>query len=147
MKLLQKTKLTSQRWYALFQNESGLGLSESLVAVAILGTAILSLTMALSTGTLAVGTTREGATAQSLAQSQLAYTKSYPFSSGTTTYPSAAVYHATYNPHPITLPAGYSITIMAAATPDNNSDIQKVTATVYRNGESKLTMEEYKVNR
>ncbi len=132
---------------AFLREEGGFGLAESLVAVALLGTAVLSLVMALCTGSLATGATREGATAQSLAQSQLAYTKSYPFSSGATTYPSVDTYHSTYNPNPVTMPGGYSIEVVVSSTQDSNNKIQKITATVLYDGETAFGLEDFKVDR
>ncbi len=128
-------------------SEDGFGLTESLVAVALLGTAVLSLVMALCTGSLATGATRDGATSQSLAQSQLAYIKSYPFDSGATSYPSVDTYHATYNPSPVTMPGGYSIEVAVSSTQDTDSSIQKITATVLQNGETAFEMEDFKVDR
>ncbi len=131
----------------LFRGEKGFGLSESLVAVALLGTVMISLTGALSTGSIGVGAAREGTTAQSLAQSQLAYTKSYPFDSGTSTYPTVDTYDATYNPHPLSLPSGYSVTVTVADTQDMDSDIQKITATISRGGTNVMILEDFKANR
>ncbi len=139
------------QWFELglvpLRGEKGFGLSESLVAVALLGTVIIALTGALSTGSIGVGAAREGATAQSLAQSQLAYTKSYPFDSGTNTYPTVDTYHTTYNPHPLNLPSGYSISVAVANTQDVDNEIQKVTATIIRGGTAVMMLEDFKVNR
>ncbi len=129
------------------KGERGFGLAESLVAVALLATAVISLTAALSTGSLGVGAMREGATAQSLAQSQLAYTKSYPYDSGATSYPSVANLDATYNPNPVTMPDGYSILVEAETTSDANSNIQKITASVVYGGTTILAVEDFKVDR
>lgn len=130
-----------------FRDEKGFGLAESLVAVALLGTAVISLTVALSTGSLGVSALRENVTAQSLAQSQLAYAKSYPYDIGTTTYPSVASYHPTHNPNPVTLPEGYAITVDVSNTQDSDSDIQKIKATISKDSETLLEVEDFKVNR
>ncbi len=129
------------------KDEGGFGLAESLVAVALLATAVISLTAALSTGSLGVGAMREGATAQSLAQSQLAYTKSYPYDSGATTYPSVDDFDATYNPNPVIMPTGYSLSVEAETTSDTNSNIQKITASVVYGGTTILAVEDFKVDR
>ena len=129
------------------RNERGFSLAESLVAVALLGTVILSLVGALSTGSLAVKATRETVVEQSLVQSQLAYTKSYPFDSGTTTYPTVDIYDATYNPNPVTLPNGYSISVAVSDTQDTDSNIQKITATITLGGTTVMMAEGFKVNR
>ena len=129
------------------KGERGFGLAESLVAIALLATAVISLTVALSTGSMGVGAMREGATAQSLAQSQLAYTKSLPYDSGATSYPSVAEFDATYNPNPITLPDGYSILVEAEPTNDADSNIQKITASVVYDGDTIVVLEDFKVDR
>lgn len=128
-------------------NERGFSLAESLVAVALLGTVMLSLVGALSTGSLAVKATRETVVEQSLAQSQLAYTKSYPFDSGTATYPTVDIYDATNNPNPVTLPGGYSISVAVTDTQDADSNIQKITATITLGGTTVMVAEDFKVNR
>lgn len=124
-----------------------MGLAETLVAVALLGTAVVSLLMSLSTGSLAVGATRESIVGESIAQSQVAYTKAYPFVSGTTAYPGADVYDATYNPHPIVLPDGYAVVVTASPTQDVDGNIQRIKVTVYKDGEDRVTVHDFKVNR
>jgi hypothetical protein len=136
-----KAMLILSRWYrkgkAILRNEKGIGLAESLVAVAILGTAIVALTVALSAGSLAVNTSGHEVRLQSLAQSQLDYTKSCPYVVGATTYPTVD----------ISLPDGYSISVTASGIPEGDENIQKITATVYVNGEDMMTVEDLKVNR
>ncbi len=127
--------------------ENGFGLTESLVAVALLGTAILSLVVALGTGSIATGATRDVSTAQGLAQSQLAYTKSCPFDSGATGYPGVENFDAAHNPNPVDLPEGYSIEVTVSACAGADSDIQKITATVLQDGETAFELEGFKVNR
>jgi len=70
-----------------FRGQRGIGLVETLVAVAVLGTAVVAFAVALSAGSIAVGDHDGEAVAQGLAQSQLEYTKSYAYSPGATTYP------------------------------------------------------------
>lgn len=138
------------RWIkARAGNETGLGLVESLVAVAILGIAITAFITSLSTGTIAAREGDQGATAQSLACAQLEYTKNYPYNAAATTYPYAYTYDKTYNPNPITLPAGYDISVVVSSIPEagGNTDIQKVTVTISRDGVSVLTVADYKVKR
>ena len=113
----------------------GLGLVETLVAVAILGTSVVAFVVALSTGSLAVGKQDEEVVAQELAQTQLEYTKSYVFTPGASTYPT------------ISAPDGYSISLTVSSVPNTNDDIQKITATITRNSENIFVVEDYKVNR
>ena len=115
------------------QDETGLGLVQSLAAVAILGVAVVAFVAALSTGSIAVREGDQEAMAQSLVRTQLEYIKNYPYA---TTYPKVAE------------PEGYDISIEVSSLPDTDTDIQKVTVTISRDdGEEILTVEDYKVNR
>ena len=108
---------------------------ETLVAVAILGTSVVAFVTALSAGTIAVNEQDEEVVAQRLAQSQIEYTKGYAYDSGASTYPV------------VTSPAGYTIVVVVNTVPNTDSDIQKITVTIRRDGEDVFTIEDYKVNR
>ena len=116
-------------------DQRGIGLAETLVAVAILGTAGVSFGVALATGSLTVNEQATETTAQRLVQSQLEYTKSYAYDPGVATYPLIAV------------PAGYELTVAVSAVPGADTDIQTITVTASRDGEAVLTIDDYKVNR
>jgi Tfp pilus assembly protein PilV len=116
-------------------NQEGVGLVEVLVAVAIIGMTVVVLLAALSTGSIGVATTDEQVTAANLARSQLEYTRSQ-------TYLQAPAAYATVPP-----PAGYAVSAEAASIPDADTSIQKITVAVTRNGETLLTVEDFKVNR
>jgi len=122
---------------AVVGGERGMGLVEVLVAVAILGVTLVVLLAAISTGSVGVATTEEGVTAENLARSQLEYTKSQ-------TYSAAPASYATVTP-----PAGYSVSVQAASisTPATDSSIQMITVTITRDGETLLTVEDFKVDR
>lgn len=117
------------------QEERGLGLVESMVAVAILGVAVVVFVTALSTGSIAVREREQEAVAQGLVRTQLEYTKGYPYDSEATTYPA------------VDTPQGYAISVIVSSVPDTDSDIQKVMVTISREGTDILTVEDYKVNR
>ncbi len=118
------------------QDERGLTLVESLVTIAIVAVALVAFAAALSTGSLAVRENDQEVTAQSLARSQMEYIKGYPYDPGATTYPT------------VSTTDNYSISVVVAPVPDTNSpDIQKVTATISRDGQILLAIEDYKVNR
>ena len=117
------------------QGQRGLGLVETLVAAAILGTSVVAFVVALSAGSIAIGQQDEEVVAQRLAQAQLEYTKSYAYNAGASTYPAEAA------------PEGYTISVGVSSVPNTDADIQKITVTVLRNGENVLTIEDYKVNR
>jgi type II secretory pathway pseudopilin PulG len=117
------------------QDQRGLGLVETLVAVAILGTSVVAFVVALSTGSIAVGQQDEEVVAQGLAQAQLEYTKSYAYNAGASTYPTIAA------------PEGYNVSLVVSSVPNTDADIQKISANILRDGESILIVEDYKVNR
>jgi Tfp pilus assembly protein PilV len=129
----EKQRLTQAKHRA--QEQRGLGLVETLVAVAILGTAVVAFVTALSAGSMAVGEHDGEAMAQGLAQSQLEYTKSYAYSPGAVTYPLLAA------------PAGYSLSVGVSSVPNTDTDIQKITVIINRGDEDILQVEDYKVNR
>ncbi len=117
------------------RDEKGIVLVESLVAVAIVGTTIVTFAAALATGSLAVRENDQEVVAQSLARTQLEYTKGYAYDPLATTYPT------------VTAPPGYVITVTVSSIPDTNSNIQKITADISREGEPVMTIVDYKVNR
>ena len=116
------------------KSQKGIGLVETLVAVAILGTAIITFISALSSGAISVGDNEQETIAQRLAQSQLESTKSAAFAP-------SGVYTT------ITTPAGYSLTIQAGSVTGGDANIQKITVTVLRNSVSVFVVSGYKVNR
>jgi len=117
------------------QEETGLGVVESIAAVAILGAAVVAFVVALSTGSIAVREGEQEAMAQSLVRTQLECIKNYPYNPEATTYPKAAT------------PEGYDISIEVSPIPDTDADIQKITVTISQEGQEILTVENYKVNR
>ena len=125
----------SRRLKSRAQDQTGLGLVETLVAVAILGTSVVAFVAALSAGSIAVGEQSAAVVAQSLVQTQLEYTKSYPYDPGATTYPA------------VDSPEGYTISVGVASVPDTDTDIQKITVIISRESENILTVADYKVNR
>jgi type II secretory pathway pseudopilin PulG len=116
-------------------SERGVGLVETLVAVAILGMTLTVLLSAVSTGSLAVSRADERAVAENLARSQLEYTKSQA-------YVAPPAVYATVTP-----PVGYSLTVDATSIPDTDDAIEKITVSVSRDGRTLLSLEDYKVDR
>jgi type II secretory pathway pseudopilin PulG len=117
------------------QDQRGLGLVETLIAVAILGTSVVAFAAGLSAGSISVREQDEMAVAQGLAQTQLEYTKSLDYVPGAVTYP------------PLAAPPGYSLSIGVSTVPDADINIQRITVTVSREGDDTFTVEGYKVNR
>lgn len=144
---------TIRKWFRRIkvrvQDETGIGLVESLAAVAILGIAATSFVLSLSTGAIAVRDDDQIVVAQSLAHTQLEYVKNYPYDPGATTYPYVYTYDETYNPNPITLPEGYGISVVVSSITQagGDTDIQKITVTISQEGVELLTAEDYKVRR
>jgi type II secretory pathway pseudopilin PulG len=118
-----------------WRSQKGMGLAETLIAVAILGTAVVAFVVSLSTGSLAANNLNKETKAQSIAQSQMEYTKNYAYSANATTYPT------------LTPPATYSVTVGVAAVSGADTNIQKITVTVSKSGVSVVTLTDYKVNR
>ncbi len=118
-----------------FRGQRGIGLVETLMAVAVLGTAVVAFVTALSTGSIAVGENDSEAIVQGLARSQLEYTKSYTYNPAAATYPLIAA------------PAGYSISVGVSAVPSTDNNIQKITVTINHKGSNIIQVQDYKVNR
>jgi type II secretory pathway pseudopilin PulG len=115
--------------------EVGLGLVETLVAMAILGTCAVAFAAGLSAGSMASNEQRREVVAQELAQNELEFVKSTVFVPGAGTYPT------------VSTPPGYSINVAVSAVPGADANIQKITVTVIEGGQSLLTLADYKVNR
>ena len=118
-----------------FQEQRGLGLAETLVAVAILGTTVVAFAASLSAGSIAVGAQDEEVVVQSLGCSQLEYTKSYTYVPGAASYPT------------IEVPDDYTLAVDVSPVPGTDNNIQKITVTVSRENQALLTVSDYKVNR
>lgn len=89
----------------------------------------------MSGGMLAVSENTEEVAAQEIARTQMEYIKGCPYDSDATTYPT------------ISVPTGYSISVGVSSIPSTNTNIQKVTANIYRAGTLIMTVTDYKVNR
>jgi type II secretory pathway pseudopilin PulG len=128
------TKLKRSRFH--LNNQRGIGIVETLVAVAILGTSVVAFIVSLSTGSLAVNALDQETTAQSLAQTQMEYTKNYAFIPGTFFYPVIP-----------DIPDTYYLFVFSQQVPGADMNIQKITVFVIKDGVFILTLSDYKVNR
>jgi type II secretory pathway pseudopilin PulG len=117
------------------RGQQGIGLVETLVAVAILGTAVVAFIVSLSVGALSINEQDTETVAQGLAQTQMEYTKNYAYASGASTYPT------------VTVPSGYTVTVSAGSVTGTDTNMQKITVNVLRNGVNVVTLADYKVNR
>jgi Tfp pilus assembly protein PilV len=127
------TKLRRSRFH--LNSQRGIGIVETLVAVAILGTSVVAFVVSLSTGSLTVNELDRETTAQGLAQTQMEYTKNYAFIPGAVSYPV------------LDAPDTYSVSVGVQAVPGADTNIQKITVTVEKDSVSILAVTDYKVNR
>ncbi len=129
----EMTKATRPR--TQLNSQQGIGLVETLVAVAILGTSVVAFIVSLSAGSLTVNELNRETIAQSLAQTQMEYTKNYAFIPGAVTYPVLAA------------PATYSVSVDVLDVPSTDTNIQKITVTVQKDSANILAVSNYKVKR
>jgi type II secretory pathway pseudopilin PulG len=116
-------------------DQKGIGLVETLVAIAILGVTAVTFMTALSAGSNSVNVMQKQATGQELAMTQMETIK-------------AANYDVTGNSYTaLDAPAGYQINIETASNIYTDTDIQKITVEVSYDNETVSRLENYKVNR
>jgi type II secretory pathway pseudopilin PulG len=115
--------------------EAGVGLAETLIAVAILSLTTVALLSAFSTGTLALNKGESKSAAENLARNQLEFVKSQPYLPLNESY-------LTMTP----VPAGYSVSTRAESVDGRDEQIQKVTVEVQRNGSVVFTLEGLKLD-
>jgi type II secretory pathway pseudopilin PulG len=127
--------LTRKQIFTRIKSQRGLGLVETLVAVAILGTAVVAFVVSLSAGSLAVSEQDTETVAQTLAQTQMEYIKNYPFNPAAITYPTVAA------------PGGYTINVGVSLVGGTDANIQKITVDILQSGASVFLVSGYKVNR
>jgi type II secretory pathway pseudopilin PulG len=127
--------LTRKQIFTRIKSQRGLGLVETLVAVAILGTAVVAFVVSLSAGSLAVSEQDTETVAQTLAQTQMEYIKNYPFNPAAITYPT------------VVAPGGYTINVGVSLVGGTDANIQKITVDILQSGASVFLVSGYKVNR
>ncbi len=141
---------------ASFQKQRGVGLVEVLVAIAIMGSAITALLSSMQTGSNAVIVTDKNVTARSLAQAQIEYIRSYPFTPGTSSYDIIDIpngYGYSINLSVATPSFSTNITMpvdnlfLGAELPDTQRSMQVITVTVSRDGEEVIELSTIKGNR
>ncbi len=122
------------------REQSGIGLMETLVALAILGVITVTFLSGLNTASKAAFTADEQTTAESLAQSQMEWAKR-------ATYVEEASQYS-----PASIPDGgdyvnYSVAITAEPLRDPDDGIQKITVTVSHADGTVIELENYKRQR
>jgi type II secretory pathway pseudopilin PulG len=108
---------------------------EVLVAIGVLGTAVLAALMSISTAAAVTSRVSEEANAEWLAASQIDIVRAAPFALTPANYPA------------ITAPTGYTVTNTTAEFIVGQTNIQRVTITVLRDGQAVYTTSLLKVNR
>ncbi|HEY82251.1 MAG TPA: hypothetical protein G4O01_03060 [Dehalococcoidia bacterium] len=120
--------------------EAGTALTETVVALAILGVVAISFLNGLAAASKTTFTADELATAESLARSQMEWVKNASYSYNATAYPPA--------PLPNTPDyQSYSAVITAEPLHTPDDGIQKITITIRRDDEVVTRLEGYKVDR
>jgi type II secretory pathway pseudopilin PulG len=132
-------KITLKNVIRKLGEQAGIGLVETLVAIAILGVVANSFVSSLSAGSIAVRIQNESTLAQELARSQMEAIKAAPYDKSGRSYQA------------VDTPEGYGLAIdIGPAVDEKGNDkktIQKVTVTVKHNEEAIITLEDFKVNR
>ena len=118
----------------LIASQEGISLVETLVALSILAISVTVIMTAFSTNSIALRKTDQRVTAETIARSQMEYSKSQNYVDAPTSYTPIS-----------SVPASYSVTANAIAIPGRDSNIQKITVTVQRNGQNVLIIEGYKL--
>lgn len=116
--------------------QTGFGLVESLLAVAILGSTAFMLLSGLSTGAISVGILQEDILAENLGRAQLEYTQSLPYNTAPFSYDPVEV-----------IPEGYTVTAEAIPVSSRDENIQRLIITVYHSTNLVYSLEGFKVNR
>lgn len=115
--------------------QKGMTMLEGVISIAILGGVVITMIYAMSGGALAIKENEQELTVQSLARTQMEYIKSCPYTVNATTYPK------------INTPPSYSISVGVKTVPKTNTNIQKVTANVSREGTLLMSVTDYKLKR
>ena len=147
-----KVKRTNRFWGipAAVREQSGVTLIDTVVALALLGIIGVSFLSAIQSSTITMASIVDKVNVDNLARAQLEYTKNV----NSCPYDSVPPYNYQTldqldpaNPYAITVPDGYSINVTAAPLHNPDEGIQEITVTIYRDGNNKLVIKAYKVNR
>jgi prepilin-type N-terminal cleavage/methylation domain-containing protein len=118
------------------RKQHGFGLVESLVALAILGSTVYMLVGSLTSGAISVDVIQEDTIAENIGRTQMEYTMSLDYVSAPHFYETTDIDNNEF-----------SVTAEASPVSGRDSNIQKITVTVYRNGRRVYVLEGFKVNR
>jgi hypothetical protein len=119
----------------IFKEQTGIGLAETLVAIAILGVSAVSFISNLSAGAISVRTLNEETVVQQLLTSEMETLRGVTYDVSGTSYPI------------ISSPSGYTLTIAVNSSIYSNNNIQKITVLVWHDGVQAGQLESYKVKK
>lgn len=122
----------------VMKGDKGFVFIETIVALALLGIIAVVLLSSVGTATKATMVADEQVTAESLARSEIEYIKGCDYQYSATEYPIDST---------LDIPGSWSVGTTVEAISGRGDDIQKVTVTVQRGGESELSVVTYKVDR
>ena len=120
-------------------SEKGFSLTETILALALLGIVSAIFLGSIGTETKATLVTAEQVTSESLVRGEIEYIKAYPYQYSASEYPIDQT---------LNIPRGWHMpnpTVEALHEPDDG--IQKVTITIQRDGEDEFSAIIYKVER
>ena len=132
--------MAAKKFNILGNNEAGVTLIETLIALAILGLIAVAFLGGLATAAKATIIADEQATAESLARSQMEYVKTLGYVYDATEYPPAPIPGSEDY-------SGYSVMIDAEPLHDTDDGIQEITVTIKHHDKQVITLEGYKVDR
>ncbi|NQT72662.1 MAG: hypothetical protein HQ553_07810 [Chloroflexi bacterium] len=143
--------LQKGKW--LIKCQTGLGLAEVLVSIAIMSSALVALISSMTTGAKAVDLADRRVTAHHLAEAQMEYIQSYPYDLDAN-YPRVGTptrhgFTWTINvatPPATILPDG-DTEFLGASLPDSETSIQYVTVTVSNNSGTVTSISTFKGKR
>ena len=135
---MKRVRLNSKVRKAFQGSSRGFSMIEVVIAIALIGIIAVAILSSLSTASIALIIADERATAESLARSQMEYVKNQPYD-----FNDPQLLYEQDNVES-TEPPGYFISVSAEPLRDPDDGIQKITVTVSRDGEVKVTLEDYK---
>ncbi len=117
------------------KNQSGIGLTESLVAIAILGVSAISFITSLASGAISVKTLDQAAMAQQLLTSQMETLKAMPYDATGQSYTV------------INAPEGYRVTLEVNSNIYSDPNLQHIIAVVWHQNTPLSQLESFRTNR